>query len=117
MGIFYYININIGIYYIVYTQKDTKILPCYFNLLSKYWVCIFLSKVKMRKHTKKTKNAVSLTISWSETGPKLVTKMSVFTSVTRSDEAGNWDSECLSTALIRSHTTYSHPNGKFIGFD
>lgn len=31
----------------------------------------------------------SLTISWSETGPKLVTKMSVFTSVTRSDEAGN----------------------------
>lgn len=46
---------------------------------------------------------MSLTISWSETGPKLVTKMSVFTSVTRSDEAGNWDSECLSTALIRSH--------------
>lgn len=45
----------------------------------------------------------SLTISWSETGPKLVTKMSVFTSVTRSDEARNWDSECLSTALIRSH--------------
>lgn len=66
-------------------------------------VCIFLSKVKFRKYTKKTKNAVSLTISWSETGPKLVTKMSVFTSVTRSDEAGNWDSEYPSIVLIRSH--------------
>lgn len=42
-------------------------------------------------------------MSWSETGPKLVTKMSVFTSVTRSGEAGNWDSDCLSTALTRSH--------------
>lgn len=35
------------------------------------------------------KYRLALTISWSETGPKLVTKMSVFTSVTRSDEAGN----------------------------
>lgn len=31
-----------------------------------------------------------LTMSWSETGPILVTKMSVVTSVTRSVEAGNW---------------------------
>lgn len=75
----------------------------YFKLLPKYLVYIFLLTVKFRKYPKKTKNAVSLTISWSETGPKLVTKMSVFTSVTRSDEAGNWDSEYLSTALIRSH--------------
>ena len=58
---------------------------------------------KFRKCSKKAKNAVSLTMSWSETGPKLVTKMSVFTSVTRSGEAGNWDSDCLSTALTRSH--------------
>lgn len=61
----------------------------YFKLLPKYLVYIFLLTVKFRKYPKKTKNAVSLTISWSETGPKLVTKMSVFTSVTRSDEAGN----------------------------
>ena len=46
---------------------------------------------------------MSLTISWSETGPKLVTKMSVFTSVTRSDEAGNWASEYLSTDALRAH--------------
>lgn len=68
-------------------------------MLSRY----FSFTSKFRKHPKRAKNAVSLTISWSETGPKLVTKMSVFTSVTRSDEAENWDSECLSTALIRSH--------------
>ena len=35
----------------------------------------------------------SLTMSWSETGPMLVTKMSVLTSVTRSVEAGNCQSE------------------------
>lgn len=41
-------------------------------------------------------------MSWSETGPILVTKMSVLTSVTRSVEAGNCQSECLSVAFITS---------------
>lgn len=39
-------------------------------------------------------------MSWSETGPILVTKMSVLTSVTRSVEAGNCQSEWLSVAFI-----------------
>lgn len=86
-------------------------------LFPKHLVYIFLSKVNLEKYSKKAKNAVSLTMSWSETGPKLVTKMSVFTSVTRSGEAGNWDSDCLSTALTGRTAAYLHPNGEFIGFD
>ena len=42
-------------------------------------------------------------MSWSETGPILVTKMSVLTSVTRSVEARNEESECRSVAFIRTN--------------
>lgn len=39
-------------------------------------------------------------MSWSDTGPILVTKMSVLTSVTRSVEARNEDFECQSELVI-----------------
>jgi len=39
-------------------------------------------------------------MSWSDTGPILVTKMSVLTSVTRSVEARNEDGECQSELVI-----------------
>lgn len=90
-------------FYMLSTQWHKDIAKL-FQVVPKYLTSIFFSpKFSFENLSRKLKDSVPLTISWSETGPKLVTKMSVFTSVTRSGGAGNEASECLSTVLIRYH--------------